>query len=226
MEKLKENQEPSYFIVFPTYLLDELSAKRCVLCGLLLSLSRKDGYAYIGNTTLSEIMHCSIQSLQKDLQYLEEHNYIERKIIRNDNGEIVMRKIYPTSLLIRGSIKNDMTPVENLTLPSYQKLDVYSNNSISIKDNNKEYTEEFDFVWNLYGKIGNKKSSCKAWNRLNVANRKLVVNHIPLYIENHKKHGKTAFVPHLSTYLNQNRWEDELPYSSEKKDKNLDINWN
>jgi hypothetical protein len=227
---MKEQELPTeqhYFVVFPTYLLDELSAKRCVLAGVLLSLSRKEGYAYIGNKSLAKIMRCSDDMIQKDLQYLDSHGYISRQVIRNDNGEIVMRKIYPLPLLIKGGIVNfGDTLSEQMGNRSSKKLGIDTHKDISIKNNVIVYTEEFDTVWIMYGKKGNKMSSYKSWLRLTREEHGQCVIHIPNYIENHKMHGKSDYLPHLSTYLNQKRWTDELPYSSTKNHEKLSqIKW-
>ena len=223
MENQNENQEPNYFVVFPTHLLDELSAKRCVLCGVLISLARKNGYAYIGNNSLSNIMRCSITGIQKDLQYLESHGYIRRDVIKNHKNEIVARRIYPMPILTRTHVSIEHTLVETLAHTSPQLLPSNSSNDINIKDSSKGYTDEFLDLWEKYGKVGNKKSAYKSWCRIPKKHHNRIKQHVPLYISNHEKNKKLKFVPHMSTYLNQERWEDELPYSDENR--NLDINW-
>lgn len=93
------------------------------------------------------------------------------------------------------------------------------NKEINIESNNKtkeEVTKEFETIWELYGKIGNKKTSQTTFNRLSKKDKEAIANHIPLYIKNHKDNDKQDFIPHFTTYLNQRRWEDALPYKTKE----------
>lgn len=90
--------DSSYFVMFPSKYLDVLSARKCILMGVLIGLSKREGYAYPSNQTLSKIMNVSVDSIQRDLQSLEESNYIKREVERNDKKEIVSRKIYVLDL--------------------------------------------------------------------------------------------------------------------------------
>jgi hypothetical protein len=76
--------------------------------------------------------------------------------------------------------------------------------------------DEFDKIWNLYGKKVGKDPAQKSWKRINKKDRKLILDHIPKYLENHSTAGKLKFLPHLSTYLNQKRWLESLPYEEQK----------
>ena len=80
----------------------------------------------------------------------------------------------------------------------------------------KEQTKEFETIWQLYGKIGNKKTSQSLFNKLSNKDKEAIANHIPLYIKNHNDNDKQDFIPHFTTYLNQRRWEDALPYKTKE----------
>jgi len=90
--------DSSYFVMFPSKYLDVLSARKCILMGVLIGLSKREGYAYPSNQTLSKIMNVSVDSIQRDLQSLEELNYIKREVERNHKKEIISRKIYIVDL--------------------------------------------------------------------------------------------------------------------------------
>jgi hypothetical protein len=46
--------------------------------------------------------------------------------------------------------------------------------------------------------------------------KELLLTFIPKYIKNHEDAGKMEYIPHFSTFLNQKRWNDELPYQQIK----------
>ena len=89
------------------------------------------------------------------------------------------------------------------------------NDNNNVKDNAND-NSDFSFVWSLYGKVGNRSTSMAKYNKLTKKEKEAIVKHIPLYIKNHKDNDKLEFVPHFTTYLNQKRWEDDLPYKSKE----------
>lgn len=201
--------DSSYFVMFPSKYLEVLSARKCILMGVLIGLSKREGYAYPSNQTLSKIMNVSMDSIQRDLQSLEELKYIKRQVERNDKKEIISRKIYILDLTadLRLPLSAD------LRLPSPQKCGSNIDKSINI---NKDISM-FETIWNLYKKKGVKETAKKAFGKLSKDEIDLIQSHIPKYIDCHEKAEKVDFIPHLSTYLNQKRWNDELPYLSKKQ---------
>ena len=112
-------------------------------------------------------------------------------------------KVKPNNNLNETKAKPNVNDNENVN-------DNYNDNT---NDNN-----EFFNIWSLYGKIGNKTTAMAKYNRLTKKEKRAIEEHIPLHIKNHKDNDKTDFIPHFTTYLNQRRWEDELPY------KNTEVN--
>jgi hypothetical protein len=94
---------------------------------------------------------------------------------------------------------------------------VNDNENDNKNDNhNTNYNNDFIGVWSLYGKVGNKTTSMAKYNRLTKKEKQAIEEHIPLYIKNHVDNDKQDFIPHFTTYLNQRRWEDDLPYKSKE----------
>jgi hypothetical protein len=94
-------------------------------------------------------------------------------------------------------------------------VSVSVNESVNVNDK-EEYTP-FETIWTLYGKVGNRKTSLEKWTKFKLEDRKQIESHIPLYIKNHSDNDKLSFLPHLTTYLTQKRWLDELPYKQHTK---------
>lgn len=233
-----ENQETNnYFILFPSYLLEYLSAHECVLMGTLISLSKREGYAYPSNEMLARTLKTSLSTIGRMLGKLESEGYIKRDIIRDSHNQVIARHIYILDSLIRGGIpKNDNTQSPEMNIPLSSKMMIpytqeWGGNNITINNDNKDSIGDieraFEILWNRYLKRGNKKTSLSAFKRLSKADMRAVWEHIPTYVDAHNKAGKLEFLPHLSTYINQKRWEDALPYQDAKQDltKQL-INWN
>jgi len=73
---------------------------------------------------------------------------------------------------------------------------------------NKPINIEFDIFWNLYDKKRGAKNKCKEkWNKLSDEQRILIIDTLPAF----KKAIKDKqFQPFPETYLNQERWNDEI----------------
>lgn len=80
----------------------------------------------------------------------------------------------------------------------------------------------FEWFWNAYQKVGVKKTSLTAFKKLSKNEMLLIKEHLPKYLDNHHRNGKMQFLPHFSTYLNQRRWENKLPYENSQEKTN---NW-
>jgi hypothetical protein len=87
-------EESGKYVIFYTVLLEKLTHRQAILFGVLNGMAIKEGYCYASNKTLAKIMNCSVDSIQRDLNIMAKSNYIKREIIRNENGEVVNRKIY------------------------------------------------------------------------------------------------------------------------------------
>lgn len=72
---------------------------------------------------------------------------------------------------------------------------------------NKDIQDEFNEIWELYNKKVNKQSSYKAFKKIKKSEYPIIKQHIVKFV---KTQENKQFQPHLSTYLNGKRWEDEI----------------
>jgi hypothetical protein len=209
--------EPSNFILFKSYLLDHLNHRQAILMGLLNGMSNKKGYAYLKNSTICDLLKASESTIKGDLRLLEELKFIRRELIRNDKQEVIERRIYPMDKIDTEVGVEDAHRVgQNLTIGGDGFSPIYkdSNNNTD-KNTNKESL--FEQLWTLYTKKGNKKTASSAFNNLKKIEIELIKEHIPIYIKNHIDNDKMKYLPHFSTYLNQQRFYDNLPYEEIKQ---------
>ena len=67
-------------------------------------------------------------------------------------------------------------------------------------------TISFSDFWSIWPRKTAKQISEKAWYKLTASNQKKALQDFPKRYRNTPK----QFIPHASTYLNQERWEDEI----------------
>jgi len=71
----------------------------------------------------------------------------------------------------------------------------------------------FSDAWDQWGKIGTRKTALTKWKRMAQYDRALAIEAIPAWVAATTKDGTYPSRPHLSTWLNQSRWEDAPPMS-------------
>lgn len=91
-----------------------------------------------------------------------------------------------------------------------------------LQPNDPTIEQIFDWFWNAYQKVGVKKIALSAFKKLSKTDMIAIKEHLPKYLDNHHRNGKMQFLPHFSTYLNQRRWENKLPYENSQEKTN---NW-
>ncbi|NBT61398.1 MAG: hypothetical protein EBT02_06425 [Planctomycetia bacterium] len=77
----------------------------------------------------------------------------------------------------------------------------------------------FNEFWSLYPKKMAKGAARKAFERLTEANKQLALQALPSHIKYWKStNTELMYTPHASSWLNGERWEDELVIEDKKKE--------
>ncbi len=78
----------------------------------------------------------------------------------------------------------------------------------------KENKIDFYVFWNLYEKKVGSKSKCeKKWNNLNLETQQKIIETLPKFKNSIKD---KQYQPHPETYLNQERWNDDIQSNTEQ----------
>ncbi len=76
----------------------------------------------------------------------------------------------------------------------------------------------FTEFWNLYPRKVAKKEAEKAWNKLDQDRRQKAIEALPAHC---KRWDDPQYIPHAATWLNGERFEDELPEVVAKVEKQV-----
>ena len=89
-----------YFAVIPATVLfnNELKPNEKLLYALITALSNKEGYCYASNKYLGEKLGVDHKTVSRWIANLRKYNYLVIDIIRNEQQEIIQRKIYPNDI--------------------------------------------------------------------------------------------------------------------------------
>lgn len=74
----------------------------------------------------------------------------------------------------------------------------------------------FDVFWRLYPRKVGKKNALRAWGKIDLREATAIFENVRIMSESENwRKNNGQYIPHPSTYLNGERWKDELPQSAE-----------
>jgi len=83
---------------------------------------------------------------------------------------------------------------------------------------------DFEVIWKMYPRKVAKRVAEKSWSKLSTGEKNAAIEAMPNHLEYWKRSDtQKEFIPHLSTWLNQGRWEDELEMPESKN--NIKVSW-
>lgn len=195
---------------------ENISAKSLGILAKMLSLP--------DNWEFSETGLCSIfrkdgrDSIRSGLKELEENGYLVRSRVRDESGKLTSAEwtVSDQPMLENPMLENPM--LENRTQYNTQE---FITKEFITKDippispkGEKDCSDLFNQFWTAYPKHIAKQSAVKAFEKLKPDEKLLEAMLKAIARQKESKQWEKdggAFIPYPATWLNQRRWEDELP---------------
>lgn len=177
----------------------------------LTALTQSDGCCTAPNSYFAPLYEVSEATVSKWVSSLAKCGHIKVQQV-TQNGMICGRKIWLAQGATEGGRlpKEDLVCVMKTVLPTEQYVlpRGQSNNSSSKEEHvQSNIKEDFDRVWDLYGKKKDKAKSFTAYKNLTKKDRAACEAALPAYV---KSTPDVQFRALLSTYIHGKRWEDDL----------------
>ena len=215
--------KPSYWAVLPAAVrYDEtLRPNAKLLYAEITALTNVRGYCWISNERLGEYFGISPKTVGSLIQQLGERGYIRVELVRNESQAITGRRLWiarpdgPCPPILKNEdtpLKNEDTPV----LKNEEKIITRENTNPPAAPQGaasvpKWKPERFAGLWDYYPRHTSKQAAAKAWDRLKPSDELIAQMGRALRRQKAWDEWQRGIgIPHLSTYLNQRRWEDEL----------------
>jgi hypothetical protein len=180
--------EPNTFRLF-FHLLLKANHKEKSYRGVII----KVGQVMTGLSLLATETKLSVQKIRTSLNKLKSTNEIT--INSTAQGTIIQLVNYKKYQLATNEITNEQQT---------------NNKQVTTNKNvNNDKKEKFEIFWALYPKKVNRKQSLEKWIKLTDEEIKLIGKTINAFIA-HKPFADYTH-PNPTTYLNQKRWQDEMP---------------
>ena len=228
MAVIRVEKNRNYTTMSNYHLRDErLSLKAIGLLSKILSLPEKWDYTVAG---LAEICKEGKDAIRSALEELEKAGYIERNQTHGADGtfsgnEYIVHE-EPVGVSPLSGFPSTVNPsTENPLTDNPTQL----NTDISSKDLNTPpiapqggEAAAFDMFWQAYPKKVGKQAARKAFHRV-----KAPLESLLHAISEQKRSAQWSreggrFIPNPATWLNQGRWEDELPSAATPRAKRVE----
>ena len=200
---------------------ENLSAKSLGILAKMLSLP--------DNWEFSETGLCSIfkkdgrDSIRSGLKELEENGYLVRNRVRDESGKLISVEwtVSDQPMLGKPMLENPMLENPMLENRTQYNTKEYNTKEFITKDippispkGEKDCSDLFNQFWAAYPKHIAKQSAVKAFEKLKPDEKLLEAMLKAIELQKESKQWEKdggAFIPYPATWLNQRRWEDELP---------------
>lgn len=217
-----------YAVITAKVLYDRnLTDTQKILYAVITNLCDEKGKCFPSNAYLADIMNTSEETIRRHLQALEFKRYVYRHMSMSNGRRQRYLSLHPIGKVVQLKAPHKIvdTPTQDYGVDPTELRGIITENNnkeenpllVSTKvDTNNPHG--FVKLWDMYGKKVGKQPAMRAWDRLKISDRKKVLEHVPKYVDNHMQADKISYLPHLSTYLNQKRYEESLPYTESKTD--------
>lgn len=151
----KIGNKVGYYSIIPSKILynKELKANEKLLYAMITSLACKEGYCFATNNYFAEELGVHPKTISNWISDLREKNYLKVDIVRNENKQIIQRKIYindvpyPLNNGYQYQSKNGQAINQKMEGNNIKYNNKYNNKVqkkyISSYENQREYTKEF-----------------------------------------------------------------------------------
>ena len=169
---------------------------------------------------LAELCEMTDRSIRTHLEELQSAGLIQIIERKRDNGSQTSNSYNLLLTEADTPRKNFPTLMENIATQPRKNLPTHNLVSNNLGNRTNYMFNNFEEIWIIYPKKQGKGAARKSYERsLTKINPNILFDRIKEYVEAIK--GKDIkYIPMLSTWLNQERWDDDVP-----KSENIDANF-
>ena len=205
---------------------ENLSAKSLGILAKMLSLP--DNWEFSVTGLCSIFKKDGIDSIRNGLKELEQNGYLVRNRVRDESGKLTSAEwtVSDQPMLGKPMLENPMLENPMLENRTQYNTKEYNTKEFITKEfitkdippispkGKTDCSDLFNKFWIAYPKHMAKQSAVKAFEKLKPDEKLLEAMLKAIEMQRESKQWEKdggAFIPYPATWLNQRRWEDELP---------------
>ena len=224
--------DKKYFTIIPNYIANHSSANdQALYLQMKKIVGEREGVCYASEKYFKDKLQIGSKALKKSIQYLLDHKWIEYTGLQEveTNGGVQKVKTY----LVKDIWQKNIDYYQGVSErePLTESKGVSESNSRGVQkeakgvafeqqirtyNNNIKEEQCFNLFWNEYPNKENKKKAQQIWKSKNLDSS---LEDIIDFIKRAKNTDRwyKKIIPHPSTFLNQERWNDDLTSYGERK---------
>jgi hypothetical protein len=199
--------KPSYYAIIPAEVRynEQLSANEKLMYGEITALTQSTGECWATNAYFGQIYNKDVRTIRRWVSHLSSLGYINIKLVYKPDSKEVDKRI--------------ITLGTKLSLASGQKCPTGEGKNVRYNNTSKNNTSiidaEFEKVWAMYERKGNKQTAMRYWKKLSKADQLAIKEKIPTYVQLREK----QYRKDLQGWINPtNRmWEDEIDFKPQEQ---------
>lgn len=231
-------EKPGYYSIIPSHVRydEDLKPMEIIMYGELTALANFHGYSYATNNYFAELYKVHKNTVSTWINTLKNKGYIRVEVIRNENKEIVQRKIYINTPYqqkdLEGYQQKDLDPINKKIEGNSTRTNTTSINTISAFDNAQDTSlieNQFEEWWNLYNKKLDKKTALTKFKTVRKKYEfETIMNGTKAYL---KTITDKQYQKHPKTFLNNKSFNNDYSEyyntkgNNDKSGKESDNNW-
>ena len=205
-----------YIVLTYELLTSDLSDKEQKVLGNIIGVVQGGGRYRFDNHWIADFLSTHPNSASRIVSSLQNKGLVEVTLIKKEGTNAIdHRTISLTERCINAYVD---TPLNTSVDTPLNTSVNHNTKEYNIKDNNI-----FVRFWDLYDYKVRKKDTLKAWNKIDPKYHNKILTHVKNFVK-HNFTDPNLFPsrPHPSTYLNGERWNDEINISNGQSDWKLD----
>jgi hypothetical protein len=202
-EKPKLTEKPGYFAIIPASVRYDksLSPNAKLLYGEISCLLNFNNKCFASNAYFSRLYEISETQISRLISQLVNAGHIESSVEIKPTGTMRLLSM-PLNIFVKGGVdKNVKGGVRKNVKHNKQIINI---KFISEDINNVCFVE----FWNIYGYKVGLKEAFKSWNKIDKVLWPEIIKKVPSW----KLLNGEKILPYPATWLNQERWTDEVSF--------------
>lgn len=226
------DRKPAYWAILPASVRydPELIPNAKLLYAEITALQEATGYCFATNQYLADLFGLKPATITSLLKNLTDHGYIQVEVDRDEGTkQVVQRRIFTTANLPTVAVPSPINigegspiKIEDPPLQKPKENNTRDNNippkapqggrrRREVKKEPDHKPERFKRFWDFYPRGENKQGAIRAWDRLSPTDEQIDQMAKALKRQMQSEEWKNGIgIPHASTWLNNQRWEDEV----------------
>ena len=199
--------KPSYYAIIPAEVRynEQLSANEKLMYGEITALTQSTGECWATNAYFGQIYNKDVRTIRRWVSHLSSLGYINIKLVYKPDSKEVDKRI--------------ITLGTKLSLASGQKCPTGEGKNVRYNNTRENTTSiidaEFEKVWAMYERKGNKQTAMRYWKKLSKADQLAIKEKIPTYVQLREKQYRKDFQGWINP--TNRMWEDEIDFKPQEQ---------